>query len=93
MIVYKIRQSTILLLLLLWAIPALSQPKSDAVIVGHVTCKGNHIPFATISVKGTTIGTATDQTGHYTLVNVPTGTLTVIARAIGFKSQKYIISI
>ncbi len=93
MIVNKIRQSTILLLLLLWAIPALSQPKSDAVIVGHVTCKGDHIPFATISIKGTTIGIATDQTGHYTLVNVPTGTLTVIARAVGFKSQKYVISI
>jgi len=93
MILYRIRQSTLLLLLFLSAIPVMSQRKSDAVIVGHVTCKGDHIPFATISVKGTTIGTATDQTGHYTLVNVPTGTLTIIARAIGYKTQNSVINI
>ena len=45
--------------------------KTDANIVGHVVCCGEHIPFATVSVKGTTIGTTTDETGHYQLINLP----------------------
>ena len=38
--------------------------KTDANIVGHVVNEqGEHIPFATVSLVGTTIGTATDKTG------------------------------
>lgn len=91
--IYRLKQIALLLLLLLSVMPVVSQPKSDAVIVGHVTCKGDHIPFATIIIKGTTIGTATDQTGHYTLINVPPGTLIIIARAVGYKTLESVITI
>ena len=40
---------------------------TDANIFGHVVDKstGEHMPGITIILKGTTIGTATDDSGHY----------------------------
>ena len=61
---------------------------SDAVIVGHVVCNGEHIPFVNITIKGTTIGTSTDNTGHYRLVNLPIGKLTLIVSGLGYKTQE-----
>lgn len=51
--------------------------KTDTNLTGHVIDKntGEHIPFFTVSLKGTTLGTATDETGHYFLKNLPIGTL------------------
>ncbi|RZT91790.1 outer membrane receptor for ferrienterochelin and colicins [Ancylomarina subtilis] len=64
-----------------------SQKKNnDAVIVGHVVCNGKHIPFLNIIIKGTTIGVSTDATGHYRLIDLPLGKLTVVATGIGYKS-------
>lgn len=65
-----------------------SQEKTDANIIGHVTSNGVHIPFATISVAGTTIGISTDETGHYHLVNLPLGTYTLRAQSVGFKPSE-----
>ncbi|NPA36726.1 MAG: TonB-dependent receptor [Chlorobi bacterium] len=59
--------------------------KSDANINGHVVCCGEHIPFATVSVKGTTIGTTTDETGHYHLVNLPEGKIILVVQSLGYK--------
>ncbi len=61
---------------------------TDANIVGHVICCGEHISFATISVSGTTIGTTTDETGHYRMVNLPIGELTIKAQSLGFKPKE-----
>ena len=46
--------------------------KSDANIVGHILDKNTkeHLPYITIALKGTTIGTVTDVTGHYFLKNL-----------------------
>lgn len=67
--------------------------KTDANIVGHVVCCGEHIPFATVSVKGTTIGTTTDETGHYQLINLPEGILTIRAQSLGYKPEEKEITI
>ena len=42
------------------------KPLSDANITGHVqaAATGEHLPYITVVVKGATIGTATDGTGH-----------------------------
>ena len=53
-----------------------------------MVCYGEHIPFATISVKGTTIGTTTDETGHYQLINLPEGTLIIRAQSLGYKPKE-----
>ena len=68
---------------------------TDANIVGHVVCShcGDHIPFATISVIGTTIGTTSDETGHYQLINLPVWKLTIKAQSVGFKPKEETIVI
>src|SRR6056297_155867 len=60
--------------------------RTDANIVGHVVdTDGEHIPFATVILKNTTIGTATDETGHFQLINMPVGKYNVKATSIGYK--------
>ena len=56
---------------------ATQKKQSDANITGHVVDAKTreHLAFATIAVKGTTIGIATDATGHYFLKNLPQGAL------------------
>jgi len=67
-----------------------SQEKTDAMLFGHVISAKTqeHLPFSTVMVKGTTIGTTTDGTGHYKLANLPVGKHTIVARAIGYKQQE-----
>jgi len=62
---------------------------SDANIFGHVIDADTkeHLPFVNIIVEGTSIGVATDETGHYLLVDLPEGKHTVIAKYLGYKSQ------
>jgi len=62
--------------------------RTDANIVGHVVdSNGDHIPFATIILKNTTIGAATDETGHFNMINMPLGKFTITASAIGYKPK------
>lgn len=63
--------------------------KTDANIFGHVVCTDcvEHLPFVTIHIKGTTIGTTTDETGHYQLINLPEGTHTLFATYLGYKPE------
>jgi len=59
--------------------------KTDAMLFGDVKSEGEHIPFATIMIKGTTIGTAADATGHFKMAHLPTGRQTVVVTAVGYK--------
>ncbi|NDV82980.1 TonB-dependent receptor [Bacteroides sp. 51] len=64
--------------------------KSDANIIGHVLDKNTkeHLSYITISLKGTTIGTVTDATGHYFLKNLPEGTFTLEVSSVGYKTVR-----
>ncbi len=73
--------------------PVLSQKITDANIIGHVVSNGTHIPFATVSIKGTTLGVNTDETGHFQLVNLPPGNHILIAQLLGFKSSEKEVTI
>ena len=61
---------------------------SDANVIGHVLDKksGEHLSYITIALKGTTVGTTTDNSGHYFLKNLPEGNFVLIASAVGFKT-------
>ncbi len=61
---------------------------TDANLFGDVRSGGEHIPFVSIYLKGTTQGTTTDVTGHYMLVNLPEGTHIVVAKAMGYKKAE-----
>lgn len=67
----------------------------DANVVGHVLDKvtGEHLPFITISVKGTMINTMTDATGHYFLKDLPKGTFEIEASCMGYKKTSRTVSI
>lgn len=62
---------------------------TDTMLFGDVRSEGEHIPFATILIKGTTVGTAADATGHYKLVGAPEGTQEVIVSAVGYEPREY----
>ncbi|MFN2396264.1 MAG: carboxypeptidase-like regulatory domain-containing protein, partial [Bacteroidales bacterium] len=68
--------------------PERSMMKTDANIVGHVTADGKHLPFVNVSIKGTTIGTVTDETGHFRLIHMPEGKHTLSASFLGYKSAE-----
>lgn len=55
----------VLLSLLMVAISVSAQ--YDANLVGHVLDEqtGEHLPFVNVQLKGTNIGTVTDESGHY----------------------------
>ena len=63
--------------------------KCEATIHGHITDSRTkeHIPYITVTIDGTTIGTTTDATGHYTLYHVPVGKFTVSVSSIGYATK------
>ncbi|MGQ9846150.1 MAG: TonB-dependent receptor [Bacteroidales bacterium] len=83
-----IKKIWVLIILLSCSLAGFNQKKTDANINGHVINKSTkeHVPYIKVSIKGTTIGTATDATGHYFLKNLPVGKFTLIASGIGYKS-------
>ena len=77
------KQGLILLSLLFFYLFPLSGQHSDANIFGDVQSEGEHIPFATIHIEGTAIGTATDVTGHYMLIDLEPGIHVLVASSMG----------
>lgn len=62
---------------------------SDANIGGHVidANTGEHLPFCTVSIKGTTTGVLTDGSGHYVFRHLKPGTYMIEASFTGYVSQ------
>ncbi len=75
----------------LWAGEGGSEPQktTDNNIVGHVidARTKEHIPYVTIFIKGTTIATSSDASGHFYLKNLPAGTFEITASLIGYISE------
>lgn len=63
---------------------------TDASIIGHILDKKTkeHISYINVYLKGTTIGTTTDASGHYFLKDLPEGKFTVEAKFIGYKPEQ-----
>jgi hypothetical protein len=61
----------------------------------HVLDKATkeHLPYITLALKGTTIGTVTDATGHYFLKNLPEGNFVLEVSAVGYKTVKRNVSL
>ncbi|WP_422083085.1 TonB-dependent receptor [Ulvibacterium sp.] len=57
-----------------------------ASVSGKVIGNGEPVPFASVYVKGGTEGTNADVDGNYRL-DVPTGSITLVAQAQGFRTQ------
>ena len=71
------------------------EPKgTDANVFGHVLDKATkeHLPYVTLQIKGSSIGTATDETGHYFLKNLPVGEYTLEVKMMGYKTIEQTIN-
>lgn len=79
--------TAILSLLLLTNILAHSQ-HTDANVFGDVKSNNEHLPFVNVYLDGTRIGTTTDITGHYMLIDLPEGKHVLVARAVGYSTEK-----
>lgn len=84
-----------LLLIFLFVVSAsgLQAQHSDANIFGDVQSDGEHIPFATVHIEGSTIGTATDITGHYMLIDLEPGVHILVASSVGYTTVKKEVTI
>ena len=84
-----IKKIWILIILLFCSIAGFNQEKTNANITGYVInqVSKEYIPYINVSIKGTTIGTTTDATGHYFLRNLPVGKFSIVVSGMGFKSE------
>ncbi|UMB59861.1 TonB-dependent receptor [Lutibacter sp. A80] len=57
----------------------------SASITGKTTSNGGEIPYVSIFLKGTTIGTSTDENAEFNITNLKPGLYTIQIQAIGFK--------
>jgi outer membrane receptor for ferrienterochelin and colicins len=55
---------------------------------GTVVSNGKALPFANVIVKGTTIGTVTDEAGGFSLCDLKKGTYTITVSAVGYKTSE-----
>ena len=89
------KKITILLISFISILNIFAEKAEDSHIFGHITDKntGEHIPFMNIVLRNTTIGTTTDATGHYMMVNLPLGTYTIAAEGLGYITQEKTVEI
>lgn len=82
---FSILTSYIILLIFLFTPPIFSQSGKIAGKVSDATT-GEELPFVNVMVMGTNYGAATDLEGNYFIINIPPGTYSVKASAIGYNS-------
>jgi len=84
------RPRTLLLALAFCALPlAASGLEAQRVIQGEVVAEVDLEPLSgtEVRVQGTEIGTLTDEEGRFTLRGVPEGSVTIVARRIGYSTR------
>ncbi len=79
---------TILLsFLLLCSLTISAQAQDSGNIQGKVTdSEGVAIQGATVNIKGSALGAATDVNGNYELINIPAGEVTLVIASVGHES-------
>ncbi|MDN5202804.1 TonB-dependent receptor [Fulvivirgaceae bacterium BMA10] len=77
----------------LFIVFTLSAMAQNAIIRGMVSDSVEVIPFASVFIKGTTIGTTTDANGEFTLRNIPKGDYVLVASFVSYTSIQKNISV
>ena len=67
----------------------------DAHLTGHVLdeATGEHMPYVNVQLKGTNIGTVTDESGHYFLKDLPVGRQTIVFSYVGYEPLELPVTI
>jgi ferric enterobactin receptor len=68
--------------------------RNNFALSGKITDKntGENLPFASVSVLGKKNGTQTNVDGYFTLLKVPSDTVTILVSYMGFKVARYFLS-
>ncbi len=62
--------------------------KSQTTITGTVSSQNTPVPNVHVYIMGTTLGSATNEQGVYSISDVPKGKITLIASSLGYKRQQ-----
>lgn len=82
-------KATLLILASIWICGNLSANEPPRQVSGYVTDdKGETLPYATIQIKGTTYGTASDLDGKYKLEVKQPGRYSILVRYAGFTQHE-----
>ena len=84
---YRIRQTLLLVVGLLWSLHTAAQNNQ---VTGRVTGTDGALPGANVLLKGTSTGASTDANGNFTIPVRGTNPTLVIS-AIGFKGQEIVV--
>jgi len=84
-----------LLLYIVWALVTYGQQTNLSTLKGHVLDEqtDEHLPGVTLYIENTQRAVMTDETGHFSLDNIPSGTYTLVIRYIGYSTIKQEITI
>ena len=90
-----LRSWHILLLFATLSFSSLLFGQTTGTITGVVRDDENRevLPGVNVVVKGTSLGAATDEKGHYIIRSVPPGRNTIVASAIGFKAAEATVNV
>ncbi|QKG80467.1 TonB-dependent receptor [Tenuifilum thalassicum] len=61
-------------------------PEGSCRLTGVVKCKGEVLPFANVVIKGTTLGTVTNESGRFSFCNLSKGSYTIVVSSVGYKT-------
>ena len=87
-------KSRFTLLIFLFALSGNSIFSQTSTIIGTVTDQeGKPLEFINIGIEGTTKGTSTNEEGKYKIENINSGSYTIIASSIGYKTESKKISL
>ncbi len=65
-----------------------ADPESKTNIIGQVFSGAEQLPFVNVSIKGTNIGTVSDENGHFQLHNLPPGNHYLRVQMIGYQPKE-----
>ncbi|MCL2414985.1 MAG: TonB-dependent receptor [Bacteroidales bacterium] len=86
----------LLSILLIFQTTLFSHSPNTANITGHTIDRvtGEHLPFVSIAIRGTTLGKTTGATGHFLLTDIPAGEHILVASFMGYERvEKSIVAI
>lgn len=89
----ELKSILVCILCIVFAVPVWAQ--YDSHLTGHVLDEktGEHLPFVNVQLKGTNIGTVTDESGHYFLKDVPIGKQTVVFSYVGYETLELPVNV
>jgi TonB-linked SusC/RagA family outer membrane protein len=84
------RTWSIAMLLLMGVCNVQAQASSGFIVKGVVSSTGETLPGASVSIKGTSVGTATDVNGNYS-ISVPNEKVVLVFSYLGYLNQEVLV--